>query len=167
MIHLNSRFLCRKICCMFQRILLCNQNVFDLSSSYPFNPKTLAGFFVAFILQCIVLWHILMYSTILVSFGINSYLFGIASTKFLVCALHQTNESVKSGTNRLAAVSHLNNFIELQSAAKQLSFFFQCVIFIHRFSLIKFMYIIDVQVVATVLGLVSTNNCASIYMVHW
>lgn len=121
--HLTCRLLCRKMFCILSLISKCDPNVFDLIPSYPFNPKTFGGFLVAFTLQCIVLGHIFIYCTILVSFGINSYLFGITSTKFLISALHHTNESVKSGTDRLAAASEFNNFIELQSAAKQLSYF--------------------------------------------
>lgn len=90
---------------------------------FPFNPKTPIGFFVAFILQCIVLWHAFIFCTIMASFGINAFIFGIATTKLLKHALDHTNKSGKIEKNRLSAAKELTEFVELQSSAKQLSFF--------------------------------------------
>lgn len=96
----------------------CSSNL----QSYPFDPKTLIGFFVAFIIQSIVLWYVFMVCTVLICFGINTFIFGISITNFLENALHHTNGIAKVKKNRLAAVNKLTNFMEFQSEGKQLSF---------------------------------------------
>lgn len=90
---------------------------------FPFDSNTPIGFFVAFILQCIVLWHTFFFCVILVSFGVSSFLFCISHLDMDISVIHHINEMAKVKKNRLAAVNEFAYFIEFQSAAKQLSFY--------------------------------------------
>lgn len=98
-------------------------NIFQNFQRYPFDSKTIIGFFVAFIMQSTVLWYVFTVVTVLVSFGINSFIFGISITTHLKIVLHHINANAKNKKNRLSAINELNNFIELQSEGNQLSFF--------------------------------------------
>lgn len=142
MMHLNYHFSHRKSLHIAEepQQLECVISAHFISFSrnflrFPFDSKTPIGFFVAFILQCIVLWHTFFFCVILVSFGINSFIFCISHLDMDISVIHHINEMAKLKKNRLAAVNEFTYFIELQSAAKQLSFYG----FSYRFTFRRFM----------------------------
>lgn len=174
MMRLNYHMLCRKII-VFIFVLIGNfmrtldKNWFCVLfkwkiSRFPFDTKNFTGYSFAFLLQCILSWHNFCISSCMISFGIGSFLFGIAISKDLKNYQNLINKSAKIQKNQISTKKYIARFIELQRIMKQLSH--SGVYYTHlmneNLKKINFSF----KVTGNVFGFVSTNVGDSISMVH-
>ena len=89
--------------------------------SFPFDSHSPIGYLIAFILECIILWHCFCLSLSTINYSIGIYQFAIASTKELKNYLDRIKENAKIKSKQFAMEKNITEFIESQTMAKQLS----------------------------------------------
>lgn len=71
-------------------------------------------------IEALVVFHNLHFTSSMANFGIGSYLFAIAQSKDIKCTLYRINDSAKKRRNRRTDMESFADFIKLESTAKQL-----------------------------------------------
>lgn len=87
----------------------------------PFEWDNPIGYIFAVILQCILLTYVFFTMMILISIGVASYLYELSLTKDIKIILRTIDEMSKVRKNRPNLYIQFNEFVEVHSAAKQLS----------------------------------------------
>lgn len=93
------------------------------------------GYLVAVTLQWITVTCVSLLTSILTSCGIAFYLYAIAVTKDIKCALNTIDKSSKTKTKDKQMNMQFADFIDLYSTMKQLS----CVSFLEQMEIICFL----------------------------
>lgn len=101
----------------------------------PFDSENPIGFMATIIIQYTAVSYLFHVIGSVISLAIGAFIFAIASTKEIKTNINDFNNVVNAGTtsdNHAYLMSQFNVFVHAHSTIKQLSKFFNSMLFVHR-----------------------------------
>lgn len=105
---------------------MCIQTIHHFFSRLPFDWKNPFGYFIAVVVEIVILSHIMKITACLIVFAIGFYLHAVGACKRIKEILSAIDQSAKRPANKQKiAFEQFDEFIRFDSRLKQLSIYAQ------------------------------------------